>query len=499
MKRTMKKLAALIMALAMVMSLVVTASAAAGEPTLVVTKGEGIAADFVSGNVRFDWTATDDEVKSGFLTDLTAAGKDVTITVAGDFTTSSTAAFALDGYSVANPTTVSGKWEVAITKTEGSVAIGKLVITLPEGETTGGTITVKLKGTGGAGDDALTEADADNSKDAITGAGTYEGYVDQEVFRVTLPTVTADDIAFTIDPQGLIAATAAGAHTGKKFTEAGSMFFLNTNNKVKVKEGSDDDADYSPNSDKFTVINKGASDVDVELTLTASGTALGENPTISFVEAVADFADSEDTSLYIALNAKGTGDEKTTVEPIAKDGTAYKATATASIAKTDGVYEYKYDETDGYTYGLKDDADGFKELEFWLSGAANTNATGDWGLTAGSLALALTWKVTKAESGGSGPRVTAEAVEGLSRNMEITLNVANATGYTLKSVTYGEESPTDVGATMTEVAADGTATITFTVDRTMVSAAPTAVNVIFTNTETEADTPAKSVTIVAAA
>lgn len=348
--------------------------------------------------------------------------------------------------------------------------------------------------------DVTTEEAADNSDDAATGAGSYEGYVDEEVFRVTLPTVEAPDLNFIIDPQKLITAT-EGAMLGDNpsFEEDSTLFFQNTS--FDADEADDDEFEWSSNTAKFKVINKGGTDVDVELTVTATGTAVeaaeGESALVSFTDDDTFEANDKDKVLYIALNTQATGEEEATAVPIALDGTVYTATATAKIAKTDGVYKYDYDadeyaDNNGYGYVLMDEDDesfpedfeGFQELEFWLSGAANPAATGDWGLGAEGVTLGLnvTWKVTKFEPG---PKVKCTPVESLGRGTEIVLNVTNMTGYELTSITYGA---TDTQVSFTPTAVEGVAgayTVSIVADRNMASALPTDVKVIFTPTNAE--------------
>ena len=370
--------------------------------------------------------------------------------------------------------------------------------------------------------DVTTEEAADNSDDAATGAGSYEGYVDEEVFRVTLPTVEAPDLNFIIDPQKLITAT-EGAVLGNdpSFEEDSTLFFRNTS--FDAEEAEDEEFEWSSNTAKFKVINKGGTDVDVELTVTATGTAVeaaeGESALVSFTDDDTFEANDKDKVLYIALNTQATGEEEATAVPIALDGTVYTATATATIAKTDGVYKYdfdadKYADNNGYGYVLMDEDDedfptdfeSFQELEFWLSGAANPAATGDWGLGAEGVTLGLnvTWKVSKFEPG---PKIKFTPVTALAKSMEISMNVMNMTGYTLKSVTYGaantEIVPTLVAINDANNQPTGNATLSFTVDKTMASAAPTEVKVIFTQNAVDnnpaVDLDPKTVTIVAAA
>jgi len=493
MKRTMKKLTALIMALAMVMSLVVVAQAADGKPTVTATIPATLPG-VASTDVTFDYAAgIEQEAKEAFLAALGAGGKTVSITITGDWATAAASGSLGDGYSVVEEGDVDT--EVTISIKSGDDAFGSIVIDFSNAESIQdpaqeATIVVKLAGAAPLGDDVTTEADADNSPDGITGTGSYEGYVDKEVFRVTLPTVEPADLAFTIDPLGLISATSAAAKENKTFA-SGSVFFLNTNNKTDGK-------DYSPNSDHFTVVNKGAVNVDVELTLSASGTAItSEDSTLGFVASESDFEGSTDTTLYMALNTKTTDADQATVTPIEKGATATAATASATIGTTEDAYEYTYDsETHKYVYSLKDDVTEFEELEFWLTGAANTNATDDWGLNDYTLAVVLTWKITKSEGTGgasSGPSVTATPGT-LTNGGTISLSVSNATGYTVKEAYYMTgETKTALTPTGT-IGEDGTATITLPVNRALANAtAVTTVHLVLQ--KDDADDVDKEVTV----
>ena len=61
-----------------------------------------------------------------------------------------------------------------------------------------------------------------------TGSGKLEGSVSTEVFSVVLPVVAEDGstLAFTLDPEGLIAKTSQAAYSGATFGE-GTLFFKN--------------------------------------------------------------------------------------------------------------------------------------------------------------------------------------------------------------------------------------------------------------------------------
>lgn len=474
MKRTMKKAMAFLLTLAMLMSLGVSAFAAAATDVTVEVATNAISIS----SATFEWGTSDATEISDFKTALTASGTTVSVAFSESQAKANVTGLPT-GYSVAEVTIGGSDESVALPIKKSSTDIGTLTVdinTISGDGTVGIKLTPSSASAGGSGTDATSEAAADNSSSAISGAGSYEGFVSKEVFRVTLPTATAADLAFTIDPLGLIEATDAAAKSGKKFVPGQSVFFPNTNNKVTLGEGADAVTyDYSSSSDKFTVINKGSVDVDVELTVTATGTAItSDDSTITFVSDTDDFTDSEDTSLYIALNTKGTDDDDATVTPIEEGDTATAATVSATVEATDGAYEYTYDATNGYEYSLKSSVTTFKQLELWLSGAANTNATEvDWGLAgddALTLNLDLTWKVTQAsgdDSGGGSSGPAATATPGTVANGTVmSVSLTNMTGYTFERAYWlSGTTETALTATCTAIAADGTATASVTATR----------------------------------
>lgn len=206
---------------------------------------------------------------------------------------------------------------------------------------------------------------------SVTGSGELEGTVSTDVWNVTLPTVVDGDTTynFILDPEGLIAETAAAKYSGATFSGNTGMFFANVSGgDVSGGDVSGGNVSYSETSDAKTIINKSSYDVDVTVTATVT-TAVSSGNAITINED-STFANDTTASVYLALT-DGTN-----------TGVVKKATNVATITSTigaapEGAYEYAY--ADGeYTYKLIDDLSGitFEEYSFNLTGACNKAA--DW-------------------------------------------------------------------------------------------------------------------------
>ena len=209
------------------------------------------------------------------------------------------------------------------------------------------------------------------------GEGTLEGTVETDVFSVELPVVDTSSLAFTLDPEGLVAKTEAAAKGENTDFDEGTLYFKNV--IPAEEEGGEATIKYTNTSDKLTIVNTSSVAVDVSVTAEVS-----DAEGITFSEDKA-FTDDTSTSIYLAI--KDSANEK-----------AIKGETTevnAQIAQApDGSYEYTWSADDGYEYKLIDDLDGieFEKYEFQLTGASNS--AGDWSnLAAVAPKVELTWKV----------------------------------------------------------------------------------------------------------
>lgn len=240
-----------------------------------------------------------------------------------------------------------------------------------------------------AGDVTPSEGVSNNT--TLTASGNFEGHVEKSVVNVTLPTVSADNYNFIIDPEALIQQTDGKRYPNATFdTNAKGVYFANGVNASTGK------TEYGATSVMPDVINK--SSVSVNVTMSIELTDL--NPSIKTVsESAVDVG--TDANLWLAVT-DGTDKEEVV-------GTT--ASMTKTIAGTAGNYVVSWNEAAGeYQYVIKDNASdsSWAKAALGLTGACNTN--GDWsasGLSEGST-VEVTWKY---EEVGAGVTGTASVVK----------------------------------------------------------------------------------------
>lgn len=271
---------------------------------------------------------------------------------------------------------------------------------------------------------------ADETSQPATGKvdidGTLEGYVDLDVFTVTLP--TTNTMAFKIDPQGLLFSTigssnlkvgdsedAVSAPTDKTYAE--NILFKST------KAGAGDN-DYVTKSAPITIVNKSTFAVDVTVEAKLSGlTKTGENGydvkvvDPSAVEDGKTFKFGDETAIYMSLTPTPGTIADTTITA----GTPAAASYLTSDAKgvkivntvdpvddaLDTVYDIKKGGDGKYTCTIKADVSSidFKEVSYTLSGKVNTAA--DWTNFSkdetAKLSVAVTYSVSKHSDAPASP------------------------------------------------------------------------------------------------
>lgn len=193
----------------------------------------------------------------------------------------------------------------------------------------------------------------------IDGAGAIEGWVETDQFLVTLPTVEADDLKFTIDPQGLLA----------------------------KKDDIDDDSGEGKVSflddSKFELTNKSSYDVAFNVTLTLKS----NDDKLNVVEEadIDNDADKKSRNIYIAATPLDLDNSSAVIQDseiaIASDTAVSGIVGTKSFgyALPDAASEYEVKENSGtYTYELKSTptASNFKTVAFGFEGAVSKD--GDW-------------------------------------------------------------------------------------------------------------------------
>lgn len=197
----------------------------------------------------------------------------------------------------------------------------------------------------------------------ITGTGTLEGWVDEDQFCVTLPTLADSGLAFQLDPQGLISAVSA---------DAGD----DTKGKIIFADGT-----------KVELVNKSSYDVgfDVKLTLTSSDKDLK-------VTTSSAVATGKDRNIYIAAQPLDSSGEVISGkdQAVGADGTKRFA-----YALGDAYQYYKHTKSgDTYSFALDTSASDptYDTVAFGFTGLVNENA--DWSNFDGDDADTLELKVS---------------------------------------------------------------------------------------------------------
>lgn len=235
-------------------------------------------------------------------------------------------------------------------------------------------------------------ADPDPTTGNTTGTGEFEGHVEKSVLSVQLPTVSTEagavnPFAYTMDPEGLIAATEGAKNKDATFEAGASVYFLSAANT------------YTKDSAKLKVVNKGTADADV--TVKASTATNGNVSMVAGTSAFTGEADISDTKsgaeLYLGLVVAN----KTAVAVYEKDDTNNtEASVTVGLRGNEANYEVKYDEnTKKYSYAAKADVPdtAWNSFEFGLTGACNTNGNySKTGLAASN--VTVTWSYAEHES-----------------------------------------------------------------------------------------------------
>lgn len=270
-----------------------------------------------------------------------------------------------------------------------------------------------------------TEPEEIKTSDSSTGAGTSEGHVEQKATNVVLPTVATDGedtvspFRYTMDPEGLIAATSHEKYGDAVIfpeTDDTSVYFNNGK-----KGGEDEDKDYivyANTSAAQTVTNK--SSHAIKLTVTAA--VASADTDIPLVEKDA-YESADEASLYLGLIV---GDE----DPVAISSTT-AATQTVDIAGTKDNfkiavtsdkkgYEYRvltYDEWKEIEANAGKSEDEFKatwkNADFQLEGGVTTGKSITSATTAPE--VTVTWSWADPEATPEGPSITtktATAVDG---------------------------------------------------------------------------------------
>lgn len=275
----------------------------------------------------------------------------------------------------------------------------------------------------------LTAFAADATSGNTTGTGEFEGHVEKSVLLVQLPTVSTEEGAvnpftYTMDPEGLIAATEGAKNKDATFETGANVYFLSAPNT------------YTKDSAKLKVVNKGT--VNADVTVKASTAA---NTNVKMVTDITQFTETptdlnKGAELYLGLLV----DEENAVAVQAADGT--EASVTVGLRGNDANYEVKYDETSKtYSYAAKADVPetAWNSFEFGLTGACNPK--GDYSTeNLGAANVTVTWSYAKRAADSSATLLDVNATEkpaDVDPNIEATGTYNKATGVITATVNLG--------------------------------------------------------------
>ena len=295
-----------------------------------------------------------------------------------------------------------------------------------------------------ASGDASGNSPAEGKAEA---SGELEGYVDTNIFKVVLPTSAEGVFDFTLDPQGLIAATSGEAYGGTAsadFEEDATVFFDTTSADATKKN-------FESTSKYVQVYNKGTVDVNVSVKAELSGTT-----GITMASSEAAVSGDTNPNLYLAFtasgdasgDAKGAGNEKVLTSTGAELSAVLKAVS-------GNFYEFNVasanaaDPKDKYSYDLKEEyvsADasvaGVQDYSFALTGACNSEA--DWSKVTVAPSVVVTWTLKEANSSflsssfvsSTSPSVTVTLPSGATTIKSVTLTKPDGSVTTMKTTSH---------------------------------------------------------------
>ncbi len=229
-----------------------------------------------------------------------------------------------------------------------------------------------------------TPAAGVSNNTSLTASGNFEGHVDKSVVNVTLPTVSADNYNFIIDPEDLIAQTDGARYEDAQFVSENS-----TGVYFPTSVSDNGDTIYTNESVSGNVTNK--SSVSVNVTMAIELTDLNDSITMVSKNGVSE---GTDANLWLAVT-DGTNEEE-----VAETS----AELTAMVPGTDGNYMVSWNAAKSeYQYVIDPDAEGeWETVNLYLTGACNKN--GDWSADAlkDASTVEVTWSYEEVGAGATG-------------------------------------------------------------------------------------------------
>lgn len=240
--------------------------------------------------------------------------------------------------------------------------------------------------------------------------GNFEGWIEKEVFSVTLPTANNNSFDFIIDPQNLIVDSNDAANKDVVTEGAVGVYF-------KRAAGG-----FAVSSDALTVSHQSSMELNVSVEAALDITSGDSVKLVTAGAVTSDISSkSQDLDLCISVNQVTKG----AVEYISDDSN--KATLNATMAALDASnFEVKYDGSN-YKYDLISGVTDKEVAEFYLTGSCNTAA--DWSAVKDmSAKLSLVWNVSK---GGTSNALTGTYSKATGGAFSMPLNGFNPTTVTL--------------------------------------------------------------------
>lgn len=237
-------------------------------------------------------------------------------------------------------------------------------------------------------------------KGTATGKASFEGYVNEDIFVVEVPTVAAptdNTFDFIMDPQRLIEQTSGNKYSTSNTNDAnrngistdsisyGSLYFANRDNAGTVSQ-------LSTSSNYLTVRNKGSRDVTIGLKATVKNMGAVE------LSSNANVSDNENPSIYLAMQGADLSGNVAATQAI--ETVSQGASLSTRVSGCDSSYIISVNSKNEYEYVVSDpDSVSYAGYGFRLTGACGGGDYTDWTAVGTAMKTAVpkvtvTWDIT---------------------------------------------------------------------------------------------------------
>lgn len=285
-------------------------------------------------------------------------------------------------------------------------------------------------------------------KGTATGQASFEGYVNEDIFVVEVPTVAAPTdktFDFIMDPQRLIEQTSGNKYATSNTNDAnrngistdsisyGSLYFANRDNAGTVSQ-------LSTSSNYLTVKNKGSRDVTIGLKATVKNMGAVE------LSSNANVSDNENPSIYLAMQGADLSGNVAATKAI--ESVSQGASLSTRVSGCDSNYVISVNSKNEYEYVVSDpDSVSYAGYGFRLTGACGGGDFTDWTAVGKAMNTAIpkvtvTWDiapyVAPAAPSITGSTSVAKPTDGsgVFISLDLGSGVDAATG--IASITFGD-------------------------------------------------------------